>query len=197
LRRRKYKPDLCCLNALLRKMAHLCRTRPRWPLSLPSRHPSNTFATLKARIQTWPLRNIRSIGCLWTPSSTLRSAPPSIYASTRLNQTLAPLSRVRICTMVATRDLTAVPEVEPAGPITGVDSSEEGCGGDRGEGREETSKNVEDEWAITLTERMCSHAYQVERVKCRSSASLGGQRIVRGLVSRSWQGQRLSLRWRG
>jgi len=43
-------------------------------------------------------------------------------------------------------DVTVVSEVGSAGPITGVGNSPEV---DRGEGREETSKNVEDEWAIT------------------------------------------------
>ena len=48
--------------------------------------------------------------------------------------------------MMATRDVTAVPEVESAGPIKGVGNSpEDSRGVDGGEGREETSKNVEDE----------------------------------------------------
>jgi hypothetical protein len=45
-------------------------------------------------IQAQHLRGVRSmLGCLWTPSSTSRSAPPSTCTSARLSRTLSPLSR--------------------------------------------------------------------------------------------------------
>ena len=144
MRSRKYEPDLCCTNA---------PPFAKRPTSVALGHIGHSACqadihSIHFRLRRRPLGNIRSmLRCLWTLSSTSRSAPPSIYASARLSQTLAPLSKVRICTMMATRDITAVPEVESVGPITGVlvGNSPEELTGVRAE--KKTSKNVEDEWA--------------------------------------------------